>query len=711
MRARETAGEGAGLGRFLAERHREIVLGLLFLALPALAVLAPDLLGRAAVWVPFGLLLGGAGASLGFFWPKGRPAAPRLFLGGLAAALALAYGVRLTGGLCSPYFPFYFVVLILFPFGPRKVLVAGGLLFSILALEGSIHAGGFLAGRASADGPLFLGYGVALSLATLAAGILSHRLFGWASGVKEDYDTLTRTARSLERMGRDDAADSGSLSRETATSHWVGAALRLDERLQHFLELAAGALGAERCGIFLVDEAGEYLTLRHVHPPPAEGTPPLRVPMSGTYIAGVLRSGGPPSLILGKVDPADRRSTRLRTQVPSRSTGVARISMEGAVIGALAAESSAADAFRGKKELLEGMARLAGDLFLFSHRLSRVEEEGRRHESLLLASNALARCLREDDILGTFLTETAGLLGHRVAAYFTLPDGEHLTLRMSRGLPKETVGQTFPLGKSLLAYVPAHRQPLLFSDLGEGGKRAPAVAGLPLEASSLLAVPVLSGEKIAGVYLAADPRPGWFDRSHLFILETLANQVSLQLDNARLHDRMEAMAVTDGLTGLFNHRFFHESLERELARVRRHPEPLSLILLDIDHFKKVNDTYGHPFGDVVLKGVAGVLRDLARESDLAARYGGEEMALLLLNTNRKGAGVMAARVQTGIRNLRFDHEGKEVRVAASLGSATFPEDGKSATALVEGADAALYHSKHTGRDRYTAAGSLEKGKG
>jgi diguanylate cyclase (GGDEF)-like protein len=176
-------------------------------------------------------------------------------------------------------------------------------------------------------------------------------------------------------------------------------------------------------------------------------------------------------------------------------------------------------------------------------------------------------------------------------------------------------------------------------------------------------------------------------------------QAAESIYRARLFEQTERLATTDGLTGLLNHRTFQGRLDEHLAQAQRYGKRLSLILCDIDHFKAVNDTYGHPVGDVVLKGVARTLAREARTTDLVARYGGEEFAVVMPETDAAGALAIAERIRERIAALSFDTGQGPLAVTLSLGVATFPDDGAKKAALVERADACLYEAKRGGRNR------------
>ncbi len=180
-----------------------------------------------------------------------------------------------------------------------------------------------------------------------------------------------------------------------------------------------------------------------------------------------------------------------------------------------------------------------------------------------------------------------------------------------------------------------------------------------------------------------------------------------------LIEELYVQAITDGLTKLFNHRFFHQRLEEEVERVRRYGYPVTLLMMDLDNFKDFNDTYGHQWGDHVLSSVGEVIQQGTRRVDFSARYGGEEFAIILPHTNLGGAQVLAERLREGVAKLIIK-PGTRMRIQMSIGVATYDGKDKTFTAeqLLRQADEALYRAKHSGRNQVAMYdGAITKAEG
>jgi two-component system, cell cycle response regulator len=227
------------------------------------------------------------------------------------------------------------------------------------------------------------------------------------------------------------------------------------------------------------------------------------------------------------------------------------------------------------------------------------------------------------------------------------------------------------------------------------------------EFGSLLILPLRKekGEPIGALVVAAR-EGGIFTETGLEILELIATQVAIKIDLAQAHERINSMAITDGLTGLANHRAFQHGFDRMLGRAEREASSLCLLLCDLDYFKQVNDTYGHPFGDQVLKAVAGILAGAVRQIDLAARYGGEEFAVLLEKTDSRQGVLVADRIRKQVQDLTLWHGNERITPTISIGLAGYPDDGEKKAQLIGRADRALYHAKGTGRNRVSTWAQL-----
>lgn len=216
---------------------------------------------------------------------------------------------------------------------------------------------------------------------------------------------------------------------------------------------------------------------------------------------------------------------------------------------------------------------------------------------------------------------------------------------------------------------------------------------------SVMAVPFVFQGGVFGGIIIAHQTPNQFKDESLNLFTILANQAAISIRNIQLHEATATMAVTDSVSGLFTHGYFQDSLEKEFQRCKYANLPLSLIIMDVDHFKLVNDTYGHPQGDAILRQVGGVIRSVTRGTDVVCRYGGDEFTITLTETNRIGAVLVAERIRKGVEEYEFVSGGKVLHISVSGGVASFPEDISTRKELIEKADQALYEAKKQGRNR------------
>ena len=225
-----------------------------------------------------------------------------------------------------------------------------------------------------------------------------------------------------------------------------------------------------------------------------------------------------------------------------------------------------------------------------------------------------------------------------------------------------------------------------------------------------LCVPIIVHEEKIGILALYDPQAtvqtmtsGIAMTEKLTLMARIVAQYALSLSNLRLREKLRIESIRDALTGLYNRRYLENALEEEQSRLKRHPSPLSVIMLDIDHFKMFNDQYGHDTGDAVLKGLARFLKAHVRGEDIACRYGGEEFLLILTNTALDAARVRAEQIWKELGDLNIHYRNHDFSLTASIGVANFPTHGQEFTDVINAADNALYAAKTGGRNQVVVA--------
>jgi diguanylate cyclase (GGDEF)-like protein len=261
-------------------------------------------------------------------------------------------------------------------------------------------------------------------------------------------------------------------------------------------------------------------------------------------------------------------------------------------------------------------------------------------------------------------------------------------------------GLTPNLGPALWSaanWVFRHQAEFCSGDLSADSRATAPAAG------TVIAFPLVCRHRTAGVLVGLDPEPSSaapsLGPSVVLTLRTLLEPAAIALDNALALQRAEALSVTDDLTHLYNSRFLNQVLRREAKRASRSGRPLSVLFIDMDGFKSVNDKHGHLAGSKALVEAAAIIRGSARETDVVARFGGDEFSVILPDTGREGAVSVAERVRDRIRAFDFlASDGLTVRLTASIGVATLPDVAGSAEELLRAADTAMYRVKDTGKD-------------
>jgi len=254
------------------------------------------------------------------------------------------------------------------------------------------------------------------------------------------------------------------------------------------------------------------------------------------------------------------------------------------------------------------------------------------------------------------------------------------------------------LRKSAINNIPMH---ITKEDISNY-KSDPLFKVLGTDAEELIIVPLRSKDKVNGLIVADNlftHRPITEDDMRMLIM--LANQAGLAIENSQLYEQTVKKSHTDSLTNLWNHGFFQYMLQEEFQKAKATKSPLSLIMVDIDFFKNYNDSFGHQVGDELLTIISQLLQDHSRKIDHACRYGGEEFSLILPQTNKKDAYIIAERLRKAVEKKFSQADFNNQKITISLGVASFPEDASDKTELLSLADKALFKSKNTGRNKTT----------
>jgi diguanylate cyclase (GGDEF)-like protein len=267
----------------------------------------------------------------------------------------------------------------------------------------------------------------------------------------------------------------------------------------------------------------------------------------------------------------------------------------------------------------------------------------------------------------------------------------------------DLVGQMFPHNGGLVAMVVENQHPLPYKGEYHRSRQVVFSAELMLDdMPSLVILPLKVHDAALGTLVLGSHSAHAFGEGVRPTLEVLARHIAVSLANARMMKRLEDLATTDGMTGLLNKRALTDVARQKIRSAQRFKKPLSLIVGDIDHFKRVNDEYGHDVGDVVIQGFAKVLARSKRDTDAVARFGGEEFVVVCEETDARGALLLAERIRTELAQVEFHSPKGSFRVTCSLGVATLPAAGQDWESLFKCTDEALYVSKRTGRNRVTA---------
>jgi diguanylate cyclase (GGDEF)-like protein len=472
----------------------------------------------------------------------------------------------------------------------------------------------------------------------------------------------------------------------------------LDEVLQRILGIAHDYFHLRNVAIVLLDKRTQELYVRS-QIGWDEGQDKARLPV-GTGITGAAALKKLPVYAPDVTkDPryfCSAKSTRSEVAIP--------LMVRDEVVGVLDCQSDRVDHFTSETLDLLTLFSMQASIALQNARLHQLEEQRTRQ---LQAINAIAQqttaVLDLEELLGRVCHLIQGAFRVSHVSLFLREDHD-LVLRAHHGTltPRVPEGGRFPANTEPWASILASSTTAMEADLGG----APASTKFFAESASRMCIPLVSFGQTLGILALDSAQPDAFRDGDLQSLESVADICATAIQNAHYVERVKQLAYLDGLTGIFNRRFFEMRILEEIERARRYGTGMAVIMADIDQFKRLNDEFGHVLGDEVLRQVSSIFHQQLRKIDVVCRYGGEEFGILLTQTNSKHALKVADKLRKMVAGWPFPGVPRTVTISA--GAAAFPEQGTTRDELVRAADAALYAAKQAGRNQ-VCLGTLARG--
>lgn len=340
---------------------------------------------------------------------------------------------------------------------------------------------------------------------------------------------------------------------------------------------------------------------------------------------------------------------------------------------------------------------------LHSDMRSLLERRNEELRALVEIGKALTSSLDLQEILSVIMERVSTLLKPRVWSLLMIDEttGELVFEIAISPAADRLKGVRLKKGEGIAGWVALHGEALLIPDVsGDPRFTSQIDKTTDFTTRSIVCVPVRSKSRILGVVeIINSLDEGAFTEGDLQLLSTIADYAAIAIENARYVQKIRELVITDELTGLYNSRHFHEIVDREVARAQRYQAQLSLVFIDLDYFKKVNDTHGHLVGSRLLTDIGHLIARNIRKVDMAVRYGGDEFVIVLPNTPKNGAFTLVSNLRQKIKAHSFTaSKGQRISITASFGIATFPDDAQTKLDLIRLADKAMYEVKETTRD-------------
>jgi len=339
-----------------------------------------------------------------------------------------------------------------------------------------------------------------------------------------------------------------------------------------------------------------------------------------------------------------------------------------------------------------------------SEKLELLSRRNLELETMVEMGKVLTSTLDIKEVLNIIMEKVSHLVRAKIWSLLLVDEasGERVFEIVVSPVAERLLGVRLQPGQGVAGWVAQSGEPLVIPDVSQDERfyRKVDDEGESFQTRSIVCMPVKIKHRVLGVIELVNPfEEGGFETGDMQILESLADFAAIAIENARNYDRIQQLVITDDLTGLFNARHMHQLIDYEIDRARRYNNPVSLVFIDLDHFKRVNDSHGHLVGSRLLSQVGRFLHKHLRKVDLAARYGGDEFVLILPETAKAGALIVCNHLRNELRDHPFTAEdGSIIRVTASFGIASLPEDAQDKSELLRIADSLMYEVKESSRD-------------
>ncbi|MNX24787.1 Response regulator PleD [compost metagenome] len=530
---------------------------------------------------------------------------------------------------------------------------------------------------------------IAPLLPVIGNGLATQLLVGAQSEQESLVNQLTHKLRALKQV-----------------SHQINNTYDLQELSASLCSIATATLGAQYAGLYLLEDGMIRVVedlavfkskglslLKMLQEANARTSKPVFPLSQAGFLEDVIRTGKP--VAIADLLAVPERCPQALLEHQLASVLATPLVTQREILGLILVGKQEAHVFtEGEQELLADLAQQTTGAFVTSKLFNNTVQEKQRADRMVeqlkhlnVASADVGKTLNVTAACQELLAHLPNFMVAHWQAIYLLKDGNW----------------TFTAGSTPVFSAP----PVSWLEALEADDYPASLelthdllAGTPfVEAGRVTVFPLRAKQELLGLVIVATETAT--DTTGRELVETLVGHTALSINNATMLEQVERLAITDGLTGLYNRRYFNSRLETELQRSQRFAHPVSLIILDIDYFKVANDVLGHLGGDAVLKQLAVLLREKVRKVDIVARYGGEEFAIILPETTATNAAYVAEKIRNWIEEFPFtDQERLPHRnITSSLGVASFPEHAHSLEELIHRADDSLYRAKEAGRNQ------------